>query len=106
MAHKNKAWSGTLSAVKDGQMSLFKDKTKLKVAVLSLRGTKSVVADARTTQWTSYGLSILLDELNINVATCSPANMHEYDVVLYSVMSPTARTGLLRLSAPPLAACL
>ena len=95
MVKKSKAWSGTLTSVRDGQMGLFKDESKQRVAVLQLSGTKRVVQSARSTQWTSYGLSILLDELNINVETCSPANMHEYDVVLYSVTSPVDQLSMV-----------
>lgn len=92
---KNKAWTGTLSSVQSGQMGLFKDESNLRVAVLQLRGTKSVVQSARTVQWSSYGLSMVLDELNINIEKCTPANMHEYDVVLYSITSPVDQLSMV-----------
>lgn len=96
MANKKKAWTGTLSSVESGQMGLFKDESRLRVAVLQLRGTKSLVQSARTVQWSSYGLSMVLDELNINVAKCTPANMHEYDVVLYSITSPVDQLSMVQ----------
>lgn len=85
----NRAWTSTLEAAKNGQLSLFKDKIDKSVAVLELDGTRRVVQKARSTQWTSYGLSVVLDELNINVDKCSTKNMHDYDIVLYSITSPT-----------------
>lgn len=96
MAKRKKAWTDTLASVASGQMGMFKDESKLRVAVLQLRGTKSVVQSARTVQWSSYGLSMVLDELNINVEKCTPANMHEYDVVLYSITSPVDQLSMVQ----------
>jgi hypothetical protein len=84
----NKAWTSTLHNIQIGQTSLFDIKRPLTVGVLQLSGTIKVVQAARSTQWSAYGLSGIIDELGGNVGTCTPATMDNWDVVLYSITSP------------------
>lgn len=80
--------TNTMTDVSSGQGDLFRSNTGPKIAVLNLRGTASTVAKARQVQWSSYGLSVLLDELGRNVGSCTVDTMDDYDIVLYSVTSP------------------
>ena len=82
------AWTKTLNDIKNGQTNLFDKKRDQTIAVLQLSGTVKVVQAARSTQWSAYGLSVLIDELGGNVGTCTPKTIDDYDVVLYSVTSP------------------
>ena len=83
-----KAWTNTLKDIQTGQTNLFDAGRKLTVAVLQLSGTVKVVQAARSTQWSAYGLSGIIDELGGNVGTCTPKTMDNWDVVLYSITSP------------------
>lgn len=82
------AWTKTLNDIKNGQTNLFDKKRDQTIAVLQLSGTVKVVQAARSTQWSAYGLSVLIDELGGNIGTCTPKTMDDYDVVLYSITSP------------------
>jgi hypothetical protein len=82
------AWTNTLKDIQTGQTNLFDAERSLTVAVLQLSGTVKVVQAARSTQWSAYGLSVIIDELGGNVGTCTPKTMDNWDVVLYSITSP------------------
>lgn len=82
------AWTKTLNDIKNGQTNLFDKKRDQTIAVLQLAGTVKTVQAARSTQWSAYGLSVLIDELGGNIGTCTPKTMDDYDVVLYSITSP------------------
>ena len=84
----SQAWTATLRDIKSGQTNLFDTKRDKTIAVLQLAGTVKTVQAARSTQWSAYGLSVLIDELGGNIGTCTPKTMDDYDVVLYSITSP------------------
>ena len=80
--------TSTMTDVSNGQGDLFRTNQGPKIGVLNLRGTASTVAEARNVQWSSYGLSVLLDEIGINVGSCTVDTMDQFEIVLYSVTSP------------------
>ena len=83
-----KPWTPTLRDISTGQTSLFDAKRPESIAVLQLNGTFKAVQAARSTQWSAYGLSGIIDELGGNVGVCTPETMDKFDIVLYSITSP------------------
>lgn len=96
-----KAWTRLLGDLASGQGSLLRPAHPLKrIAVLSLATTRRQVQASRQTQWTAYGLSVVLEELNYHVETCTPETMNDYDIVLYSVTSPIDQLSMVEAMPP------